>query len=174
MLRNSSIVALLLAFATAAPSQEPSPPKPTPEEARARERNVLLTVQTVLLAQRTYARERNGGLFDELHCLSEPEKCIPNFPEEGAPYLDPTYDWEGVKLTYERKFHPGPKATPDEIRKAKAASPTSLKAFAYTATPVSPELGLHAYCGDSSGQMCTSEGPPSVKNGRCDPCQKLQ
>lgn len=173
-------VALVLALA----AQEPAPPSVAPPEAaetplspekiKERERNVLLTVSTVVLGERTYASS-NGGFFDEIACLLEPAKCIPGLAD-GAPFLDPTYAWLEPRLGYVRKFHPGPKAAPDAIAKAKA-SPSSLQGFAFTATPQKPGVtGGRAFCGDSGGRTCmTADGSePPVKNGRCDPCQKLQ
>jgi hypothetical protein len=158
----------------------PAPPEPaeallTPEKMKERERNVLLTVSTVLLGQRTYA-SANGSFFDEIACLLEPAKCIPGFAADGAPFLDPTYAWLEPRLGYVRKFHPGPRADPAAIAKAKA-SPGSLRAFAFTATPQKPGVtGGRAFCGDSSGRMCvTADGrEPPVRDGRCEPCQKLQ
>ena len=71
-----------------------------------------------------------------------------------APFLDPTYAWLEPRLGYIRKFHPGPKVEPDAIAKVKA-SPSSLRAFAFTATPVKPGVtGGRAFCGDSGGRMC--------------------
>lgn len=184
-------LALLLAGSAQEPAPSPTasqPPAPaatpspeavevplSPERMKERERNVLLTVSTVLLGQRTYA-SYNGSFFDEIACLMNPVSCIPGFASDGAPFLDPTYSWLEPRLGYVRKFHPGPKADPGAIAKAKA-SPSSLRAFAFTATPVKPGVtGGRAFCGDSSGRMCmTADGrEPPVKDGRCEPCQKLQ
>jgi hypothetical protein len=164
-------------------AQEPSAPAAspsaeaalTPQQIKDLERNVLLTVSTVLLGERTYASS-NGRFFDEIPCLLEPWTCIPGFPADGAPFLDPTYAWLEPRLGYARKFHPGPKAPPDAIAKARA-SPSSLQAFAFTATPLKPGVtGGRAFCGDSAGRMCmTADGSePPVKDGRCEPCRKLQ
>ena len=161
-----------------APSASPAPEEPaklTPEEMRARERMILIAISSVVHAERTYAAD-NGTFFDEIRCLTQPGQCRPAFPADGAPFLDPTYEWLEPRLGYSRKFHPGPRASPEEIAQAKA-SPTSLKAFAFTAAPLRPgETGTRAFCGDSSGRMCfTPKGTePPVKDGRCDPCQKLQ
>ena len=186
----------VLAFLLAGPVQEPAPsptpsqaapdpaaaPSPetvetplSPEKMRERERAVLLTVSTVLLGQRTYA-SYNGSFFDEIACVTNPASCIPGFAADGAPFLDPTYAWLEPRLGYVRKFHPGPKADPGAIAKAKA-SPSSLRTFAFTATPIKPGVtGGRAFCGDSGGRMCmTADGrEPPVKDGRCEPCQKLQ
>jgi hypothetical protein len=172
------------------PGQEPPAPTPSPaappapeavetplspEKIKERERAVLLTVSTVLLGERTYASS-NGAFFDEIACLMRPETCIPGFAADGAPFLDPTYAWLEPRLGYVRKFHPGPPADPQAIAKARA-SPSSLQSYAFTATPLKPGVtGGRAFCGDSGGRMCvTPDGrEPPVKNGRCDPCQKLQ
>ena len=181
-------IALLAAFpvqespptlqpAAAAPTVTPEAAETpiTPEKMKERERNVLLTVSTVLLGQRTYA-SANGSFFGEIGCLTHPSSCIPGFAADGAPFLDPTYPWLEPRLGYARKFHPGPKADAAAIAKARA-SPGSLRAFAFTATPVKPGVtGGRAFCGDSGGRMCmTADGrEPPVKDGRCEPCQKLQ
>ena len=175
---------LLLLLAAAAPirsaAQEPataaSPTaRPGPDELKARERHALLNVRTVLLAGKTYAAS-NGSLFGELACLTKPASCGSAYPADAPFPLDPTYAWEGVKLGYHRRFHPGPKADDEEAQHARAA-PGSLKAFAYTTAPVKAgETGLRAFCGDSSGRFCvTKDGrEPPVRAGRCDPCQKLE
>jgi hypothetical protein len=43
-------------------------------------------------------------------------------------------------------------------------------------TPELPEMaGARGFCGDSAGRMCMSSGgTPPVRDGRCDPCKKLQ
>jgi hypothetical protein len=164
-----------LALALGMAAQEPVETPLSPEKIKERERNVLLTVSTVLLGQRTYA-SANGGFFDEMVCLMKPESCIPGLGADAAPFLDPTYAWLEPRLGYVRRFHPGPKAAADAIAKAKA-SPSSLQTFAFTATPLKAGVtGGRAFCGDSGGRMCmTADGSePPVKNGRCDPCQKLQ
>jgi len=160
-------------------AQEPaatvSGPRPTLEELRARERHAILNVRTVLLAGKTYAAS-NGALFGALACLTSPASCGGAYPADAPFPLDPTYEWEGVKLGYVRRFHPGPRAGEEEARRAGAA-PGSLKAFAYTAAPAKAgETGLRAFCGDSSGRFCVSKdgSEPSVRAGRCDPCQKLE
>jgi hypothetical protein len=146
-----------------------------PEEIRARERMILVAISSVLHAERGYAAA-NGSFFDEVRCLTQPGQCLPAFPADGTPFLDPTYPWLEPRLGYTRTFHPGPRPTAEEIARV-GASPTSLKAFAFTAAPLRPgETGTRAFCGDSGGRMCfTPKGTePPVKEGRCEPCQKLQ
>lgn len=173
-----ALVLLLGPLRVGSAAQEPAPqasPRPGPDELKARERHAILAVRTVILAGKTYAAS-NGSLFGELPCLKSPASCGRSWPADAPFPLDPTYEWEGVKLGYARSFHPGPRASDEEALRAGAA-PGSLKAFAYTATPVKAgETGLRAVCADSSGRLCvTADGrEPSVKDGRCDPCKKLE
>ena len=181
---RSAVAALTLVFLPGARPQEPAPaapaPSPTaealsPEDMRSRERNVLIAVSTVLHAQKTYAAA-NGGFFDEVRCLMRPTECRPDLAADTLPFLDPTYNWLEPRLGYARAFHPGPRPSAQEIQQA-GASASSIKAFAYTATPVQPGVsGTRAFCGDSSGRLCfTPDGrEPAVKDGRCDPCKKLE
>jgi len=166
-------VALVGASTVGAPAQED---KLDAEALHGRDRAALLIIRTVLLAEKQLAM-RNGGLYGPFECLTRPETCFPDFPQDDAPFLDPTYEWLEPRLGYERRFHPGPKATEDELRRAKAV-PDSLKAFAFTAVPVKPgETGLRAYCGDASGKICfTPDGaPPGIREGRCvPPCKELK
>jgi hypothetical protein len=180
-------LAVVLVSAPLAPAQDPSaasptaaasppaaPPAPlTADQIRSRERLALVSLSTVLLAQRTYAG-MNGSFFDSMTCLMQPGECLPG-QKDAAPLIDPGYHWLEPRLGYVMRFHPGPGATPDEISKS-GASPSSIKAYAVTLTPEHPGLtGGRAFCGDSSGKMCFTDGaPPPVKDGRCEPCKKLQ
>jgi hypothetical protein len=180
--------AVLVLACTLAPVQTPDPtPVPTPapsaaapevlspDAMRSRERNVIIAVSTVVHAEKSYAAE-NGGFFDEVRCLMRPNECRPALPADTLPFLDATYNWLEPKLGYTRAFHAGPKPSPDEIEKA-GASASSLKAFAYTATPLQPGVtGTRAFCGDSGGRLCfTPDGrEPPVKDGRCEPCKKME
>ena len=157
--------------------QAPPPPgKPDPEEIRARERMVILEVRTIVMAAKGYAKA-NRNFVDELRCLGRPEECIPDYPRDAPAFIDPTYDFLRTWLGYERKFHPGPRASEAEIQAARASA-TSLRSFAYTAVPEMPgETGFRAFCGDSAGRMCfTADGSaPEVKDGRCQKsCKELK
>jgi hypothetical protein len=133
----------------------------------------LISLSTVVVAQKTYA-SMNSSLFDSMTCLMQPARCIPGLADP-APVLDPGYRWLEPRLGYLMRFHPGPPATPLDIRRA-AASPSSIRSFAVTLTPEFPGLtGGRAFCGDSGGRMCFTDGaPPPVMDGRCEPCRKLQ
>jgi hypothetical protein len=165
-------------FAPAQPLQEPAPTTPstppatlTPDQVRIRERMALVSLSTVLQAQRSYAA-MNNKLFDSMACLMQPSACIPGL-DDAAPVLDPGYKWTEPRLGYVLRFHPGPAATPQAIQGK--ASPTSLAAFAVTLTPEAFTATARAFCGDSAGRMCVGVGAPApVKDGRCEPCKKLQ
>jgi hypothetical protein len=150
--------------------------RPDAEALRGRDRTALLDVRTVMLAEKFFAA-RNGGLFGPFECLTRPETCLPDFPAEEAPFLDPTHDWLATRLGYARTFHPGPKAGADDVRKARAVA-ASLKGFAFTAVPVKAgESGLRAFCGDSTGKICVTDdgSPPGLRDGRCaPPCKELK
>jgi hypothetical protein len=159
------------ALAAAAPEQ-----KPDAETLRSRERAALLDVRTVLVAAKQYASV-NGAYFGELVCLTAPETCLPDYPNDQAPLLDPTHDWLATRLGYVRKFHPGPPVDEEARVRAKAA-PGSLRSFAFTIFPETPgETGLRSFCGDSTWKVCAvaSGASPAVKDGRCAaPCQELK
>ncbi len=148
---------------------------PEAQAMRARENMAIIAVRTVVVAQRGYAAA-NHSFYDQIPCLMRPWDCIPGHDPEAAPFLDPTYDWLAPRLGYSWKFYPGGVPTSEEIATVNA-SPTSLRSFAFTGTPLKAgETGTRGFCGDSAGNMCvTKDGSePPVKNGRCDPCKKLE
>jgi hypothetical protein len=176
----------LVALSAPAPAQEPvapapvsapapsptPPPQLTADQIRSRERMALISLSTMVQAQQSYAG-MNQGLFDSITCLTQPQQCIPG-QKDSAPVLDPGYHWLEPRLGYVMRFHPGPAAPPDRVRGGASAS--SIVAFAVTITPEHPgRTGGRAFCGDSAGRMCFTTGSaPPVKDGRCDPCKKLQ
>jgi hypothetical protein len=166
---------ILLLLSQAPAEVPPAEDALTPDQMRRREATVIATVSTVVFAEKQYAAE-NGSFFDEIRCLTAPAGCIPGLDANAAPFLDPTYPWLEPRLGYHRAFHAGPRADPAAVARAKA-SPSSLRAFAFTATPVKPGVsGGRAFCADSTGRMCmTKDGSaPPVRDGRCEPCQRIQ
>ncbi|HLA76404.1 MAG TPA: hypothetical protein VJU18_02365 [Vicinamibacteria bacterium] len=148
---------------------------PEAQAMRARENMAIIAVRTVVVAQKGYAAA-NHSFYDQIPCLMRPWDCIPGHPTDGAPFLDPTYDWLAPRLGYSWRFHAGPAPTPEEIAVVNASN-TSLRAFAFSAAPLKAgETGTRGFCGDSAGNMCvTKDGSePPVRNGRCDPCKKLE
>ena len=120
--------------------------------------------RTVISAEAAY-QDANAGYFDTIECLGTPGRCIPGFT--GSAFLpDGLAHGEVVTNGYRRRFHPGPTAQPTPPK----ASPTSLMAFAYTASPaVRGKTGVRAFCGDSTGRICyvmTGE-EPEVEAGVC-------
>jgi hypothetical protein len=154
------------------PVATPTPAAPlTPDQIRIRERMALVSLSTVIQAQRSYAA-MNNQLFDSMACLMQPASCIPGQPD-AAPVMDPGYKWTEPRLGYVLRFHPGPSASPQAIQGK--ASPSSITAFAVTLTPEDAKSGGRSFCGDSTGRMCSSTGGAApVKDGRCEPCKKLQ
>lgn len=157
------------------PTAPPTPPGPLPvDQIRYRERMALISLSTVVAAQKTYAA-LNYTLYDSMTCLMRPAQCIPGLADP-TPVLDPGYQWTEPRLGYVLRFHPGPGVADPEIR-SRRASPSSISSFAVTLIPQYPGLtGGRAFCGDSAGRMCfTSDGAaPPVRDGRCEPCKKLQ
>lgn len=159
-----------------APVSAPAPPLPPPpltaDQIRSRERLALISLSTVVQAQQSYAA-MNQGLFDSITCLTRPDHCIPG-QKDAAPVLDPGYHWLEPRLGYVMRFHPGPSAPSSQI--SRGASSSSIAAFAVTVTAEYPgRTGGRAFCADSAGRMCfTDGGAPPVKDGRCEPCKKLQ
>lgn len=160
------------------PAQETPAATPRPLDAdavRQIERNVMIWISTIVSAQKTYALA-NGGFFDEIRCLQQPSECIAGFAADAAPFLDPSYDWLAPTLGYSRKFHAGPAAGAADVAR-RNASASSLKAFAFSAAPLQRGAPvMRGFCGDSGGRLCvTPDGTePPVKEGRCEPCRKLQ
>jgi hypothetical protein len=118
-------------------------------------------VRDVIMAEAQYQKV-NAGYFDRLECLAAPETCIPGHhgPSVIADRLLSAPEDKG----YRRVFHPGPRAEPTPAK----ASPTSLMAFAYVATPISPgKSGVRTFCGDATGIICHATGPVVPELGVC-------
>ena len=127
----------------------------------ANEAAALGDVRTVIAAEAAYQTE-NAGYFDRLECLGKPEQCIPG--HHGSSMIDPRLLSTPEDKGYRRIFYPGPRAEPTPPK----ASPTSLMAFAYVATPVSPgKSGVRTFCGDATGIICHATGPVVPELGVC-------
>jgi type IV pilus assembly protein PilA len=127
----------------------------------ANEAAALGDVRDVIRAEAAYQAE-NGGYFDRLECLAAPATCIPG--HHGASLIADRLLSTGEDQGYRRVFHPGPRAEPVPPK----ASPTSLMAFAYVATPISPgKSGVRTFCGDGTGVICHATGPVVPELGVC-------
>jgi len=125
-------------------------------------------IRTVISAQSTY-RSVNWGAFEgELSCLARPRACLPGYPAESPDFLGEDLASLALRGGYERSFHPGLPA--EEIRPD--GSPTSVRTWAYVATPIAPGYsGIRSFCGDSTEQICSmADGgvPPLREDGTCD------
>jgi hypothetical protein len=126
-------------------------------------------LRTMVAAQAAYS-ERNGGFYEpRLECLAEPASCLPDYPRDGRPFLEPVLASLQDKTGYRRAFHPGPPASPPPAGQARSRPP-GIVSFAYTAVPYAYE-GMKAFCGDSTGALCfrrDGREPGITPEGRCD------
>jgi hypothetical protein len=133
----------------------------------AHESAAIRDVRTVLAAQEDY-RQANEGFYDaRLECVARPTRCLPSYPEKGAPMLDESLSSITVRGGYVWALHAGPAPEPRSAQ----TSPTSVRAFAYTAVPAAPgRTGVRGFCGDSTGFVCfTPDGrlPAVAADGSC-------
>ena len=135
----------------------------------ANEAAVIDDLKQTLSAADAYG-ESNGGYFDSPECLMSPVNCIPAYPHARPVFLpEPVF---GLRLGYQREFHPGPPARENDVDFAKL-SPSSITSFALVAYPAYHGLtGIRSFCFDSALAICfTVDGSiPGVSRGRCDDC----
>jgi uncharacterized protein DUF4190 len=125
-------------------------------------------VHVVITAEALY-QKANAGYFDRLECLAAPEECIPG--HHGPSAISGRLLSTGAEKGYRRTFHPGPRAEPVPPN----ASPSSLMAFAYVATPAVPgKTGVRTFCGDATGRICYATGVIVPELGVCpEDCKSL-
>jgi uncharacterized membrane protein YhaH (DUF805 family)/type II secretory pathway pseudopilin PulG len=133
----------------------------------ANEAATLGDIRTIITAQAAY-QASNGGLFEgNLECLSAPfSGCLPGYPGNGGTFLDPVLSARQPKSGYDRRFEPGRMVEIDPA----LSSPTSVREFAYVATPIKAgQTGVRSFCGDSTGLICfRADGAPiRVLGGAC-------
>jgi hypothetical protein len=118
-------------------------------------------VREVIVAEAQY-QKANAGYFDRLECLATPEQCIPG--HRGPSVISGRLLSTATEKGYRRAFHPGPRAEPAPPN----ASPSSLMAFAYVATPAARgKTGVRTFCGDATGRMCYATGAVVPVLGVC-------
>jgi type II secretory pathway pseudopilin PulG len=123
-------------------------------------------VRTVISAEAAY-QSANGGYYDTLECLAGPTRCIPNYPANGATFID-TQLTRSEKMGYRRSFHPGPPA--DAAGRGTSYSPSSIQSYAYVAEPSTMgQTGVRAFCGNEAGIVCEMRNGrmPRIEDGRC-------
>ena len=127
----------------------------------ANEAAAIADVREVISAEAAY-QKLNAGYFDRLECLASPAQCIPG--HHGTSVVAERLLSTAADKGYRRSFHSGPRAEPTPLN----ASPTSLMAFAYVATPVEPgKTGVRTFCGDATGRMCYTTGKIEPELGVC-------
>jgi hypothetical protein len=134
-------------------------------------------LRTMVAAQAAYSHY-NGGFFESrLACLVEPATCLPDYPKDGRPLLDPVLASLAAKAGYRRAFYPGPAGAPRTPVHGRSPAP-GVVGYAFTAIPEAYE-GMRAFCADSTGRMCfTPDGrePGVTPEGMCDlsTCRRYQ
>jgi type IV pilus assembly protein PilA len=117
-------------------------------------------MRTVISAQAAY-QSSNSGFYDgDLTCLVQPGSgaCIPFYPTNAPTFLDSQIAALSPKSGYSRSWLAG--AVPALL--PPSASPTSVAAYVYAATPVSPsQTGVRGFGSDFTGLICyTPSGAP--------------
>ena len=127
----------------------------------ANEAAAIADVRAVIMAEAEY-QKANAGYFDRLECLVALQGCIPG--GHGPSAISVRLLSPAAEKGYRRAFHPGPRAEPAPPN----ASPSSLMAFAYVATPAAPgQTGVRTFCGDATGRICYSMGTVMPVLGVC-------
>jgi type IV pilus assembly protein PilA len=125
----------------------------------ANEAGTIGDMRTVMSAQAAY-QSSNSGFYDgTLTCLVQPGAgCIPFYPTNAPTFLDSQIAAVTPKSGYSRSWLAG--AVPALL--PFSASPTSVSAYVYAATPVSPgQTGVRGFGSDFSGLICfTPSGAP--------------
>lgn len=132
----------------------------------ANEASVLGDMRTIISAETTYAAF-NGGHFDTLACLANPQTCIPDLPAGTSPFIAAPLASSDARSGYLRELHLGAPAPSDQ---AGRVSPSSAVAFAYVAVPVKPgNTGIRAFCADETGAIrIAADGVmPPILDGKC-------
>jgi type IV pilus assembly protein PilA len=132
----------------------------------ANESAALGDVRTLISAEAAYAGA-NGGYYDKLECLAQPQLCIPGPSAPSQAMIDAMLANTTPRHGYEFTLHLGPQAPSESGR---PVSPSSVTSFAYVAAPVAAgRTGQKAFCGDEAGVVRVSaEGSaPTIFSGKC-------
>jgi hypothetical protein len=148
------IIALVWPFARRATDVTATPG--VPAEAMAVE-----SLRAIQQGERIY--ESVHGYFDRLDCLIQ-DTCAAINPSPPA-YLDASHA-SPTRFGFRFRFHEGARAA---TGRGDSRSPTGVKAYAMTATPLDRSAGHPAFCGDDTGAVFRiADGrPPRVRRGRC-------
>jgi type II secretory pathway pseudopilin PulG len=129
-------------------------------------------IRTVISAQAAY-QASNCGAYGPPECLATPSApgCLTDYT--GPTFLDAQLASLQVKSGYRRTFHPGNPLTAD----TGCPGAKGLESFAFVAVPDSRQTGVRAFCGDSSGVVCsTLDGtiPNASGTGCGEGCELLR
>jgi HEAT repeat protein len=130
------------------------------------EHQALFDARAFVKAQNAYAKAT--GFFDgRLSCLELPATCAPGRDADES-FLAPSLTRDR-RHGYLFRLEPAPSPSAAEIA-ARRASASSVRGFAYVATPEAPgRTGISAFCADDTGAVCSvrSGRRPLVRDGRC-------
>ena len=126
----------------------------------ANEKAAIEDIRTVLAAQVAYS-DANAGFYEaRLECLVAPAdpQCIPSYPTDGPAFLDSALASLTLRAGYHRRFEAGEVPSPFPP----TASPTSVMAYRYDATPQHRGFsGVRGFAGASDDRICfTPDGRP--------------
>jgi type IV pilus assembly protein PilA len=107
-------------------------------------------IRSVISAEMAY-QSANAGRFGTLECLQAPSSCIPGY--SGSNFLSPDTS-QPERAGYRRTLELSPDGD----------------TFTYIAVPIEAgRTGVRAFCGDSSGVICQTDGSqPSTSGGQCE------
>jgi hypothetical protein len=126
---------------------------------------VLGDLRAIMSGESAYSA-MNGGYFDTMECLVEPEACMRDAGASATSFAPASILQQ--RTGYLRTFHAGP-AVPRGDIKASGLSPSSLVSYAIVAVPTDPASGGRSFCADSTGRLCeTADGSsPAAVKGAC-------
>jgi type IV pilus assembly protein PilA len=118
-------------------------------------------MRTLISGQAAY-QSSNSGFYDgDLTCLVTPGNgaCIPSYPTNAPTFIDSQIASLTAKSGYSRSWLPGLVLAPLPAY----ASPTSIGAYVYVATPVSiGQTGVRGFGADFSGLICYTPSGAAV------------
>jgi prepilin-type N-terminal cleavage/methylation domain-containing protein len=111
-------------------------------------------IRTVISAQAAYQSSNAGFYEGNLTCLFSPfNGCIPSYPATAPTFLDSQLANQLSKSGYNRSYTSG--LPPPAAQRPVTASPGSMSAYAYLASPINiGQTGVRGFGGDASGVLC--------------------
>ncbi len=116
------------------------------------EASAIGTLRSISSAETAYAASLNGGYYDSQSCLVRPGQCVTGF--QGTAFLAEEYLLRSG-YRFELAGEPSTESKP-------GTSPSSLRAFAVMAIPVSSSTGTRVFCVDDSGALRSNQDGRAV------------